>query len=85
MVLVDSGVDGSSGRGVDWITPCTDAYGRSSDFGVIKKPGAIVLVAPPGGAGVFDFGELCELISRLTVDAGCMMPTAPRAAEGESK
>lgn len=84
MIAVDSGVSGASGRGVDWSARCTDAYGKSSDFGVIKKPGAVVLVAPPGGAGVFDFGELCELISKLTVDAGCMLP-ASHAGEGNTQ
>ena len=84
MTAVDAGVNGPSGGCDDWSARCTDAYGRSSDFGLIKKPGSVVLVAPPGGAGVFDFGELCELLSRLAMDARYMLSASP-AGEGGSQ
>ncbi|MFB9907271.1 hypothetical protein [Allokutzneria oryzae] len=83
MIVTDGDIKRPSERGVDWSAQCTDAYGQSSDFGVIRTPDGIVLVAPPGGSGLFDFGELCELISRLTQDAGGMLPTAPKTSEDD--
>lgn len=64
-------------RGVDWSVPCQDAFGRRRALGVIRKPGCIVLVAPPGETAILDYHAAEALTVRLAQEVGHLRPVEP--------
>jgi hypothetical protein len=57
-------------RGVDWVVPCEDAFGRRRSIGVVRKPGCVLLVAPPGEVAVLSVTSLVDLVTGLAQEAG---------------
>jgi hypothetical protein len=58
------------GRGVDWVVSCEDAFGRRRSIGVVRKPGCVLLVAPPGEVAVLSVTSLVDLVTGLAQEAG---------------
>jgi hypothetical protein len=55
---------------VDWVVPCEDAFGRRRSIGVVRKPGYVLLVAPPGEVAVLTVASLIDLVTGLAQEAG---------------
>lgn len=57
--------DDDSHRSLDWAVPCKDASGRSRQVCVLRRPGGVVLIAPPGESALLGPQAIIALVQGL--------------------